>query len=145
MFELVVLLLPGHVWGSIPEIEEISSRMIFGEINPRTSQILLNHRKSMCKNLDATLFVDFSKAFDSIHWEKMEQIIQAYCLLKENVTVSMMLYKNAKVIVHSPDGDRLLQYCYRSFARRYISTIFVYNLPRLCTLNVDRSNKRKWL
>ena len=27
----------------------------------------------------------------------------------------------------------------------YISAISVYNLPRLHTTNVDRSNKRKWL
>ena len=32
-----------------------------------------------------------------------------------------------------------------SFTRRYICTIFVYDLPGLVTLNVDRSNKRKWL
>ena len=27
----------------------------------------------------------------------------------------------------------------------YISPISVHNLPRLCTLNVNWSNKRKWL
>ncbi len=33
------------------------------------------------KNLQATiLFVDFTKAFDSIHREKMEQILHAYGL-----------------------------------------------------------------
>ena len=37
-----------------------------------------------------------------------------------------------------------LQNCHWSLARRYISTIYVYNLHRLCTLNVDRSNQRKW-
>ena len=31
-----------------------------------------------------------------------------------------------------------------SFARRQISTIFVYTLPRLCISNIHRSNKRKW-
>ena len=34
---------------------------------------------------------------------------------------------------------------YRSFTRRYINTIFVYNLPWLCTSNFDISDKRKWL
>ena len=58
------------------------------------------------KNLEATiLFVGFSTAFDSIHRRKMEQILLASGLPKETVTVIMMLYKNTKVKVHSPDGD----------------------------------------
>ena len=40
---------------------------------------------------------------------------------------------------------RLLCHCCWSSARRYISTIYVYNLPRLRTSNFDRSNRRKWL
>ncbi len=35
----------------------------------------------------------------------MEQIALAYGLPKETVTSIMMLYKNAKAIVCSPDGD----------------------------------------
>ena len=35
----------------------------------------------------------------------MEQILLAYGLPKEIVTAIMMLYKNKKVNVHSPDGD----------------------------------------
>ena len=61
---------------------------------------------SRCKNLEATiLIVDFSKAFDSIHREKMEQILLTYGLPKETVTAIMMLYKNTKAKVHSLDGD----------------------------------------
>ena len=41
--------------------------------------------------------------------------------------------------------QRLLRHCCWSFARGYITTIFVYNLSRLRTSNVDRANKRKWL
>ena len=37
------------------------------------------------------VFVDFSKAFDSIHREEMEQILLAYDLPKETVTAIMML------------------------------------------------------
>ena len=37
------------------------------------------------KNLLVTLFVDFSKAFDSILREKMELLFPAYGLLKETV------------------------------------------------------------
>ena len=37
-----------------------------------------------------------------------------------------------------------LQHCPWSLARWYISTIYVYNLPRLWTMNINRSNKSKW-
>ena len=35
----------------------------------------------------------------------MDQILLAYSLPKETVTAIMMLYKNTKVKVRSPDGD----------------------------------------
>ena len=57
----------------------------------------------------------------------MEQIL----LPKETVIAIMMLYKNTKSVVHSPEEDT------------NFLDIFVYTLPRLCTLNVNRSNKRK--
>ena len=58
------------------------------------------------KNLKATIsFVDFFKAFDSMHTGKMEQILFAYGLSKETIAAIMMLYKNTKVKVRSPDGD----------------------------------------
>ena len=92
--------------------------------------------------LEATLL--FVEAFDSIHRRKMEQILLAYDLLKENVTAIMMLYKNTKSLL-TGWRHRLLWHCCWCSARGYISPIFVYNLPRLHTSNVDRSNKRKWL
>ena len=58
------------------------------------------------KILQATLlFADFTKAFDSIHREKMEQILLAYGLPKETVAAITILYRNTKVKVRSPDGD----------------------------------------
>ena len=58
------------------------------------------------KNLQATiLFVDFTKAFDSIHRGKMEQILLAYGLPKEIVAAIMVLYRNTKVKVCFPVGD----------------------------------------
>ena len=54
-----------------------------------TSQILTIRRileGIRAKNLQATiLFVDFAKAFDSIHRGKMEQILLAYALPKETL------------------------------------------------------------
>ena len=74
-----------------------------------TSQILTIRRileGVRAKNLQVTLlFVDFTKAFDSIHRGKMEQILQAYGRPKETVAAIMILYRNTKVKVRSPDGD----------------------------------------
>ena len=74
-----------------------------------TSQILTIHRilKGVrSKNLHATiLFVDFTKAFDSIHRGKMEQILLVYGQPKKTITTIMMLYRNTKVKVRSPDGE----------------------------------------
>ena len=58
------------------------------------------------KKLQATLiFVDFDKAFDSIHRGKMEQILLEYGIPKETVAALTILYRNTKVKVRSPDGD----------------------------------------
>ena len=73
-----------------------------------TSQILTIRRilGVFARNLAATkLFADFSKAFDSIHKEKMGQILITYDLPKETIAAIMMLYKNTKVKVRSPDGE----------------------------------------
>ena len=70
------------------------------------SNNLSNHRRNLSKNLEKTLlFVDFSKAFDSIHKGKMEQLHLTYGFSKETVTTIMMLNRNTKVKIHSPDGD----------------------------------------
>ena len=78
--------------------------------NQSTTSQILSIRRILegvrAKNLEATsLFVDFSKAFDSIHSGKMEQILLAYGRPKETVVAIMMLYKNTKVKFRSLDGD----------------------------------------
>ena len=74
-----------------------------------TSQILTIRRileDVQAKNLQtALIFVDFTKAFDSIHWGKMEQILLAYGIPKETVGAITILYKNTIVKVRSPVGD----------------------------------------
>ena len=60
----------------------------------------------MGKNLQVTiLFANFTKAFDSIHRRKMEQILLAYSLPKETIAIIRVLYRNTKVKVRSLDGD----------------------------------------
>ena len=79
--------------------------MAFGEID-QMLQILTIIESVRAKNLEATiLFVHFIKAFGSIHRGKMEQILHANGLPKETIEAIMMLYRNTKVKVCSPDGD----------------------------------------
>ena len=95
----------------VPQIDKIMKKNQNGFRRNRstTSQILTIRRileGVRAKNLQAILlFVDFTKAFDSIHRGKMEQILLAYGLLEETVAAIMILYRNIKVKVHSPDGD----------------------------------------
>ena len=59
----------------------------------------------MQKFLATLVLVDFSKRFDSLNLGNMKQILVAYDVSKEAVTAIMMLYKNTKAMVRSPDGD----------------------------------------
>ena len=94
-----------------PKIENIlwKNQNGFRRNRSTTSQILTIRRileGVRAKNLEATiLFVDFTKAFDTIHRGKMEQTLLAYGLPKETVAATMMLHRNTKVKVRFPDGD----------------------------------------
>ena len=94
-----------------PKIDNIlrKNQNGFRRNRPTTSQILTNCRileGIQAKYLQVTLlFIDFTKAFDSIHRGKMEQILLAYGLPKETVAAITILYRNTKVKVRSPDGD----------------------------------------
>ena len=94
-----------------PEVDKVlrKNQNGFRKNRSTVSQILTVRRiieGVRSRNLQAVLlFVDFSKAFDSIHRGKMEQIPLAYGIPKETVDAIMMLYKNTKAKVRSPDGD----------------------------------------
>ena len=94
-----------------PKIDNIlrKNQNGFRKNRSTTSQILTIRRileGVRAKNLQATLlFVDFTKAFDSIHRGKMELILLAYGLPKETIAAIMILDRNTKVKVRSPDGD----------------------------------------
>ena len=85
------------------------TKMAFGEINPRHHKFWSSVKflkVFMQKNLEETLLcVEFSKAFDSKHRGKMEQILLAYDFPKEIIAAIMMLYKNMKVKVCSLDRN----------------------------------------
>ena len=86
------------------------------------------------------LFVDFTKAFDSIHRWKMEQILLAYGLPKETVAAIMILYRNTKVKVRSPDGD--IEYLDIVAGLRQGDTLAPY-LFIICLDNVLRTSTDK--
>ena len=51
------------------------------------------------------IFMDFHKAFDSIHRGKLMEILKAYGIPLETVNAISLLYKNTTAKVISPDGD----------------------------------------
>ena len=58
------------------------------------------------KNLPSVLtFIDFRKAFNSIHSGKLMEILKAYGLPEEIVKAIEVLYVNTTVQFLSPDGD----------------------------------------
>ena len=94
-----------------PKIEDIlrKNQNRFRTNRSTTGQILTIRRliegvKS--KNVPAILlFIDFSKAFDSIDRFKLKYILSAYGIPKETINAIMILYTNTRAMVRSPDGD----------------------------------------
>ena len=106
---------------------KISNALLQNNIEPKIDNILRKNQNGFRRNRSTSsqisisveslkafgqktfratlLFVDFTKAFDSIHRGKMELILLAYGLPKETVAAIMILYKNTKVKVRSPDRD----------------------------------------
>ena len=82
-------------------------RMAFEEITPQLHNPF-NHRRSMSKesrdNITFSRFLDFSKAFHSIH--RWKDGANTTCIWSsQRNTAKMMLYKNTKAIVRSLDRD----------------------------------------
>ena len=90
-----------------PEIENVLRKNQNGfRSNRSTTGKILTIRRIMEgvkeKNLTAVLiFIDFTKAFDSIHRGKMREILLAYGIPTETVNVVMVLHKNTKAQVRS--------------------------------------------
>ena len=85
------------------------------------------------------LLVDFSKLYISIHLR-----ILAYDIPKEIPTSLMMLYKNTKAMVRSPDGDTdFFEFVARVLQEDFIIATYVNILPWLHTGLCHRSYKRK--
>ena len=133
-----------------PKIEKIlwKNQNGFWRNESTTSQILTIHQileGVHAKNLKATLlFVDFSKAFDSIHWGKMEQILLAYGLSKETITAIMMLYRNMRVKGHSLVGKTDFFDIVVGVLEGDALALYPFLICLDCSSNIDRSNENKW-
>ena len=58
------------------------------------------------RNLPAVLtFIDFKKAFDSVHRGKMLKILAAYGIPSRLVSVIGLMYEGTRAKVLSPDGE----------------------------------------
>ena len=58
------------------------------------------------RNLTAVMvFVDFSKAFDSINHQTLFEILLAYCIPKRLVEAIKLSYNSLKAKIKSPDGE----------------------------------------
>ena len=130
----------------VPKIDNILGKNPNGFRRNRstTSQILTIRRileGARTKNLQATLlFVDFTKAFDSIHRGKMEQILLAYGLPKETVAAITILYRNTKSeSAFTGWSHRILWHCSRSNTRDTLSPyFFIICLDYVLRTSIDK-------
>ena len=53
----------------------------------------------------ALIFVDFSKAFDSLNCDKMFEILELYGIPSEIINAIKVLYSNTKSTTLTPDGE----------------------------------------
>ena len=89
------------------------------------------------KTLPAVMiFVDFHKAFDSIHRGKLMEILKAYGIPLETVNAISLLYKNTTAkVIFSDSGTSFFPIFFQSFVERYTSTLPVHNSRRLYNEN----------
>ena len=60
---------------------------------------------TFCNKTAALVFVDFSKAFDSVNREKMFEILGFYGIPKDTIDAIKVLYTNTRSSIVTPDGE----------------------------------------
>ena len=95
----------------LPKIEPILRKNQNGFRPGRStlSQILTLRRiieeMTYCNKDAVLIFVDFSKAFDSIHREQMFEILQLYGIPKRMIDAIKVLYTKTTSTILTPDGE----------------------------------------
>ena len=106
---------------------KIANKLILNRIRPKIDKYLRTNQNSfrpgrsaiahiLClrrliegvkrNNLKYVLiFIDFRKAFDSIHRERMMTILKAYDIPEKLLTAIKLMYTNTRARVLSPDGE----------------------------------------
>ena len=125
---------------TLPSSKKKKKSVPFGEIEQlQILTIRLIIKGVRVKHTEETvLFV-----FDSIHKGKMKEVLLIYDLCPKN-TAAMVFYKNTKALVRSLDGDTdFFKIVAGVWQEDILAPCKVYNLPSLCTKNVNRYDKRK--
>ena len=77
--------------------------MVFDQVDQRHSKLIEGVKN---RKLPAVLtFIDFKKAFDSVHRGKMLKILLAYGIPHEIVSLIKLMYEGTMAKVISPDGE----------------------------------------
>ena len=114
--------------------------------NLTDSGYLLDHRRDMYKKSQGNIFVlGFIQGIWFHSWWK--DCVNTTCIWSPKRNI--YCYTDA-LQKHKSNGSLswwwhwILWHGHWSLTRGYINTIYGYNPPRLCTLNVTRSNKKQW-
>ena len=146
-----------RVIGLSAMISKVVNKLILNRIQPQLDPLLRNNQngfrpkrnttahilalrriieEAKRNNVPATIvFVNFSKAFDSVHRAKMMQILKAYGIPNELVNAIQKLYEGTRAKVLSPDGEteyfKILDVLQGDTLAPYLFTIVIDYIMRM--------------
>ena len=111
----------------LPIAAKIYNKLILNRLRPKLEPILRKNQNGVrpgrstlgqiltlcriieeitfCNKTAALIFVDFSKAFDSVNREKMFEILGLYGIPTETIEAIKVLYTNTRSSIITPDGE----------------------------------------
>ena len=106
----------------------------------------LDHRRSTSKNSWGDTTVRRFLQGIRFHTKRKDgaNFTYIWCPPKNCYSYNVALQKHESNLSFNWWRHWFLRHCRWGFAGRYIRILFIYTLPRLSTLNILRSNKRKW-
>ena len=85
---------------------KIYNAELINRIEPKIDNILKKNQNGFRRNRSTTSqILTIRRILEGVRWKKMGQLLLAYGIPEETVAAIMMLYRNSKVKVRSPDGD----------------------------------------